>query len=62
MLSHGIIKIKYLLSESISFIDPIRTVILPSLVLTVFVKVICSVLILIVLGKRLSVIQIIIVM
>lgn len=62
MLSHGIPKIKNLFSENISFPDPIGIGVLPSLILTVFAEVICSVFILIGLITRMVVIPLIIVM
>ncbi len=63
MLVHGIPKLgKFFAEEPITFGDPIGIGTIPSLVLTVFAEVFCSVLILIGFGTRLAVIPLIITM
>jgi putative oxidoreductase len=63
MLVHGIPKLgKFFAEEPLKFGDPIGIGMVPSLVLTVFAEVFCSVLIFIGLGTRLAVIPLIITM
>lgn len=55
MLTHGLPKLSKLLpGQEISFADPLGIGVLPSLILTVFAEVICSLLIILGLGARLA--------
>jgi len=62
MLRHGFPKLQRLLSGNLRFSDPIGLGSVPSLILTVFAEVICSILIGLGLGTRLAVIPLIITM
>jgi putative oxidoreductase len=62
MLRHGLPKLQRLLSGNFRFSDPIGLGSMPSLILTVFAEVICSILIGLGLGTRLAAIPLIITM
>lgn len=63
MLTHGLPKVSRLLpGQEISFADPLGIGVLPSLILTVFAEVICSLLIILGLGTRLAAIPLAITM
>jgi len=62
MLSHGIPKLKLLLSDNISFIDPIGIGATASLFLVVFAEVLCSILIILGLATRFATIPLLITM
>lgn len=62
MLKHGIPKLQRLLSGDLRFSNPIGLGSVPSLILTVFAEVICSILIGLGLGTRLATVPLIITM